>query len=195
MGKMQVLRSFKPCTRWFKVTFWFLGWRSLNLSKGLLTNPKRAPADLPSKRWLFLPATKKFPPKKVTCEMIRIKASTKSWHFLRVKTWPWTQRLLQRDQLNVWGIQVWSWKLNHLGPGYLFVFMTMCFCLGEKTMNFQMMISAIGQKQLGPGDAWGYWLYISFVVISSFDESLTETPKKTGERQTSQRSNSDKSSF
>lgn len=61
-------------------------------------------------------------------------------------------------------------------------------------MNFQMMISAIGQKQLGPGDDWGYWLYISFVVISSFDESVTETPKKTGERQTSQRSNSDKRS-
>lgn len=69
------------------------------------------------------------------------------------------------------------------------------FWLGEKMMNFPIMISAIGQKQLGPGDAWGNLLYISFVVISSFDESLTETPKKTGERQTSQRSNSDKSSF
>ena len=45
-------------------------------------------------------------------------------------------------------------------------------------MNFQMMISAIGQQQLGLGDDWGYWLYISFVVISSFNESLTETQKK-----------------
>ena len=30
------------CTRWFKVTFWFPSWRSLNLWKGHLTISKRA---------------------------------------------------------------------------------------------------------------------------------------------------------
>ena len=34
-------------TRWFKVTFWYPIWRSLNPWKGHLTIPKRSPAELP----------------------------------------------------------------------------------------------------------------------------------------------------
>ncbi len=44
----------KTTTSWFKVTFWSPSWRSLNLWKGHLNIPKRAPAELPGTHFCFL---------------------------------------------------------------------------------------------------------------------------------------------
>ena len=145
---------FKPCTRWFKATFWFLGWRSLNLSKGLLTNPKRAQRLARQKMFFCQPP--KTPPKKLPVRWSESKHPPSPGTV--------TQRLGIKFGHENWITRV----LDIFSFSWQFLFR-----LGEKMMNFQMMMSAIGQlfcetkKAAGPG-GWLGCFALSFVFILPF---------------------------